>query len=219
MKIRTAIFDLDGTLLDTLGGLEYYLNSVLADEGAEPITLEMTREFIGNGARKLLERTCASRGITDAARVEVILEKYKKRYDSDPFRFVEPYEDISALIDALRARGIKLAVLSNKPQFATVAMVEHFFPEKFDVVRGGVEGIALKPTPDAARLILDELGSSADECALIGDGETDVEAAKNLGAALQISVLWGFRTREQLEDAGAVNFVTAPKEILDLLNE
>lgn len=217
-NIKVCIFDLDGTLLDTLTGIMHYINSVFDEEGIGRITLDETREFVGNGMRNLVTRACASRGVTDTERVERIITKYKTAYDSDPYKLVTAYDGVHELIDALAERGIRLAVLSNKPDFATGMMVEHFFGKSFDVVRGNVDGVALKPSPDGALMILSELGFSPDECAFIGDGETDVETAVKLGAARSISVLWGFRTREQLEAYGAKNFVTSPLEILEYID-
>ena len=217
-QIKVCIFDLDGTLLDTLSGIMYYINSVFDEEKIPHITLEQTREFVGDGMRNLIVRACAASGVTDLERVERVMLKYKNAYDSDPYKLVSVYDGISELLDSLTARGIKLAVLSNKPDFATRMMVEHFFGKKFDAVRGNVDGVALKPSPDGALLILSELGCSPDECAFIGDGETDVETAIKLGAERSVSVLWGFRTREQLEPYGAKIFVNSSLEILEYID-
>ncbi len=213
-KIKTVIFDLDGTLLNTLEGITYYINSVFLDEGLSPIESSQTVSFVGDGARNLIVRACASRGVTDPERVDYILSEYKKRYDQNPYHLVKPYDDIETVIDELKSRGFKLAVLSNKPDFATALMAEHFFGGKFDIARGAVQEIPLKPSPDSAKMILDELESIPAECAFVGDGETDIQTAENLGAALPISVLWGFRTEEQLRAAGGKKFARTPIDLL-----
>ncbi len=216
-KLKAVIFDLDGTLLDTLDGITYYINSVFSDEGLPQIASSVTREIIGDGAQMLISRACARVGVEEPRRVKRILDEYKKRYDGDPFYLVKPYDGINEVINTLKSCGYKLAVLSNKPQFATVSMTEHFFENKFDAIRGGAEGIPLKPDPCAAKMILAKLGVSPDECAFVGDGETDILTAESLGAELSLSVLWGFRTREQLSRAGAKTLVTRPDELLDFL--
>ena len=213
-EIKVCIFDLDGTLLDTLDGVTYYINSVFSDKGIEPITRDMTESFLGCGARNLISRACASRGVSDSSLIDAVFEEYNRRYNSDPYYLVRPYDGIPELISALRERGTRLAVLSNKPDFATKKMIEHFFGEGFDCVVGGSESYPLKPAPDAAIAILDSLGAAPSECAFIGDAETDIETAQNLGAALSLTVLWGFRTREHLLSAGAKVLISSPGEIL-----
>ena len=217
MSIRVCIFDLDGTLLNTLDGIAAHINAVFAEDGIAPLEVDFVREILGYGARQLISRACEARGITDKERVDDIFIRYNRRYDADLYYMVTPYPGIERLLSELSARGIKLAVLSNKPDGAVKNMVEHFFPGRFDLVLGGRDGIALKPSADGALEILKELGKDASECAFIGDGETDVITARNLTDALPIAVLWGFRGREELSLAGAEHFAACADDILTII--
>ncbi len=211
--IKYCIFDLDGTLLDTIETIRYYVNKTLSRHSIAPISHEECRNFVGAGARSLMTRTLASRGITDAKATEALLSEYIPDYDKDPYYLTKPYEGISKMIKELRAAGITLAVLSNKPDFATRSMIRHFFGNDFSVVRGGRENLPLKPAPEAVLSVLSELGARADETAYIGDSEVDVFTAKNFSPSLALFCLWGFRTREELLAAGANELISHPSEI------
>ena len=212
--IKCCIFDLDGTILDTITTITYYVNLILEKNGIEPITEDECKYFAGNGARLLIERSLNSKGIYDEERIARILREYVDAYDLEPLYLTEPFEGISELLFSLKSHGIKLAVLSNKPDTAVKSIIEHFFGDIFDDAAGGKDGVPLKPDPTAARGILERLGLSECETAWIGDTSTDIETGKNLGAALSFGVLWGFRKRDELERAGADRIVSHPSEIL-----
>lgn len=216
--IKCCIFDLDGTLLNTLETIRYYVNRTLIKHGREPITEEECRNFVGSGARVLMTKAFNSRCALPDKEFEAALSEYMADYDSGPYYLTEKYQGIDELINELRSRGIKLAVLSNKPDFATRSAVKHFFGDSFSVAHGGREGIALKPSADGCLEILEELSLFPSECAYIGDSDVDVFTGKNLNAALNISVSWGFRTKKELEEAGADYIVSFPKEIFNLIN-
>lgn len=212
--IKCCIFDLDGTILDTITTITYYVNATLEKNGIAPITIDECKYFAGNGARKLIERSLNSKGITDEKTIEKVLAEYVPAYDEAPLYLTDSFPGISDMLRELKNRGIKLAVLSNKPDTAVGGIVEHFFPGIFDDAAGGMDGVPLKPDPTAARGILKRLGISEAETAWIGDTSTDIETGKNLGAALSIGVLWGFRLRDELMEAGADLIVSDPKEIV-----
>ncbi len=212
--IKCCIFDLDGTILDTITTITYYVNLILEKHGIEPITVDECKYFAGNGAYKLIERSLNSKGIYDRERIESILAEYVPAYDEAPLYLTDAFDGISDMLAELKERGIKLAVLSNKPDTSVKSIVEHFFPGTFDLAAGGKDGVPLKPDPTAAIGILEKLGISEKETAWIGDTSTDIETGKNLGAATSIGVLWGFRKRDELEAAGADLIVSHPAEIV-----
>ena len=216
-KIKACIFDLDGTLLDTPSGVAHHINAVFSEENIPAVTKDEARAFMGNGARNLILTALASRGITDVALCERVYEKYIKHYDAAPDVCVEVYEGVTEMIFELRKMGIALAVLSNKPHYATSMLIEKYFPNSFDVVLGGCDGIPLKPAPDGVRRILSTLGVDASECAYVGDSEPDVYTARYAELGFPIFVLWGLRTREQLELVGAKTLASSPEEITEII--
>ena len=212
--IKCCIFDLDGTILDTIKSITYFVNKTLGEYGIDGISIDKCKYFVGNGARKLIVRALRSKGVTDEALTEKILSDYVMAYDANPLYLTTVFKGIGELISALSERGVKLAVLSNKPDSTVKAIVNEFFKDAFDAVLGGREGVPLKPNPAAAIDILNMLGFTPEETAWVGDTSTDIETAKNLKVALSFGVLWGFRKRDELEDAGADVIVSSADEIL-----
>ena len=215
--IKCCIFDLDGTILDTIGTITHFVNGAITRYGCEPITVEECKYFAGNGARKLIVRSLTSRGVTDPVLTERILSEYNAAYDADPLYMTGVFDGVSDALLELKARGLKLAVLSNKPDPTVKQIVRGFFPGIFDFALGGREGVPLKPDPTAALNILSELGFTPDECAWVGDTSTDIETGKNLGASISVGVLWGFRKRDELVGAGADAVVSNAAELLEAL--
>ena len=212
-KITTCIFDLDGTLLNTLDSITYYINKVFESHGMAPLTAAEVRRALGGGALKLISATCALRGVEDEDAVLQILSEYKTAYNSAPEYLVEPYGGIISMLEEMKSRGLKLAVVSNKPDFATGELVRHYFGDLIDVCLGARDGLPLKPAPDGILEAMRMLGTAPDECAFIGDGDTDVLAARAAGAALQISVLWGFCDRDELFELGAQHFAESASDV------
>jgi len=212
--IKCFIFDLDGTLLDTIGTITYYVNKVIIDEGLSPITEEECKYFAGNGAETLIRRTLKSKGIEDESEVKRILGLYKHEYDSAPLYGTAPYDGIIDVLKNLKKKGILTAVISNKQHEATVPAVRHFLGDLIDVVRGGKDGVPLKPAPDGVYAIMKELDVMSDEVVYVGDTGVDMETGKAFGANRTVGVLWGFRKREELERAGADRIIFAPSELL-----
>ena len=215
--IKYVIFDLDGTLLDTITTITYYVNLVLERNNIPKITEEECKYFVGNGAKLLIKRALESRGAYSEELFDLVYDEYNREYNRAPLYLTEPYEHIVELIGALRERDMRLAVLSNKPDEATRDIIPSFFPGVFSVVHGGRENIALKPMPDGVYEIYRELGAVADEVMYVGDTGVDMQTGKNSGAKITVGVSWGFRKREELISSGADAVVDSPLEILDLL--
>jgi phosphoglycolate phosphatase len=206
--IKLCIFDLDGTLLDTLRSIRHFLNLALTENGLPELDLENVRRFVGNGVKNLARRSAEYFGIdvnTDLGEElsSRVAARLTELYNAEPVYLTEIYDGVEKLISSLRARGIRLAVLSNKPHSAVVPIIEEFFGGAFDEVRGGMPSVPLKPMPDAALDIASRLAVKPCETAFIGDSEVDVETGRAFGAGLTLGVSWGFRDKEVLVQAGA----------------
>ena len=207
-----VFFDLDGTLLDTVPDIRASLNATLAEFGYPGISYEETCAFVGNGAKKLVVR--ALKG--DAENVEEVYARFRERYGGSRNVETRVYDGIKELLARLKARGVKLAVVTNKPQNATERVIEKFFPDTFDFVGGDDGSIPCKPDPSLARYAALTMRVAPRDCVFVGDGETDVLTAKNAGMR-EIAVLWGYRTREQLASAGATAFASSCSELEKML--
>ena len=220
--IKACLFDLDGTLLDTLESIRYYLNEMLAKRELPEVSRDDTRIFVGNGAKNLLEKTFTSVGIDLSApgRAEffnIAYREYVDAYDSDPFYLTEPYESIPEAVDALYERGVLLAVISNKPDSTVKQLVKMHFGDKFICVFGAREGVPLKPNPQAPLDICRQLGVMPSEVAYFGDTGTDMKTGKAFGCALNVGVSWGFRDESELRACGADVIISHPSEIVNVV--
>ena len=215
-EIKCAVFDLDGTLLNTIKTINHYLNLALTEHGLGNVSESDCMSFVGDGAVKLIERALDSVG-GERSLFDSIYRRYNEAYNASPYFLTEVYPGIPELLSELKCRGIKLAVLSNKPDFAVQRAVEKFLPDAFDIVLGGREGVALKPSPDSFYEILDRLGFTPTETAYIGDSEPDVLTARNASVGLPIFVSWGFRSAEQLKAAGAEQIVHSADSLINLI--
>jgi phosphoglycolate phosphatase len=202
--IKCCIFDLDGTVLDTITTITHFVNKALHKFGYGSITVDQCKYFAGNGARTLITRSLGYFGVTDSEEIERVLKVYDADYKADPYYLTERFAGITEALLTLRSRGVTLAVVSNKQDAIVREAIDHFFPEIFDKTAGGKDGIARKPSPDGPLAVLSELGISPEETAFIGDTSIDVETGVNLGAALVIGVLWGFRKRDELSAADVI---------------
>lgn len=208
----TAIFDLDGTLLDSLEDLHLSTNAVLAEHGLPARSLEEVRRFVGNGIRKLVERAVPAG--TGAAEQEAVYEDFCAHYAAHCEDNTGPYPGIRELLARLRAAGVRLAVVSNKGDFAVQELVARQFPGAFDAILGENEaaGIRKKPAPDMVEAALARMGADRDGMVYIGDSEVDVQTAASVGCPC-ISCTWGFRSVDDLLAAGATTFVNTPAEL------
>ncbi len=220
MKYTTILFDLDGTLLDTLQDITNSVNYALRESQLPERTLDEIKTYVGNGIRKLFVRALmvsakeCHKTIDDEA-IDLALVLFRKHYMEHCKDCTKPYEGIMDLLQKLKALGYKMAIISNKPQREVSILHEKFFADYVDVAFGEneVEGIRRKPSPDMVLKALNELGEEVCESIYVGDSHIDVETAKNSGMNC-ISVLWGFRTEEFLKENGATILVKTPNEIL-----
>lgn len=211
----TYIFDLDGTLLDTLGDLAASVNYALRSCDMPEHSIEDVRRFVGNGVRLLMERA-----VPDGAsnpRFDEAFSVFRQHYMAHSLDTTRPYDGIPEMLAALKAKGCCLAVVSNKFYAATQELCRYFFFDTIDVAIGEheAEGIRKKPAPDTVFEALRQLGAEKDNAVYVGDSDVDVQTARNSGLPC-ISVLWGFRDRDFLIKNGAETFVSAPSEILSV---
>ena len=214
MKSQACIFDLDGTLLDTLQDLANSVNIALEDFGQPVRTVEEVRAFVGNGVRKLMQRAVPEG--TDEDLGERIYERFLEVYDREKNHYTKPYDGILELIALLKARGIACAVLSNKNDDAVAALCEAHFPNCFEFTQGMRPGVAPKPAPDALFALCTRMGINPEDAVYIGDSEVDVKTAQAAGMRL-VAVTWGFRSREMLAKTGAKEMIDAPREMIEKL--
>ena len=208
------IFDLDGTLVDSLEGIASSLNHALATAGFPVHPLSAVRGFIGNGARILIQR--AAPAGSDESRIESLEKAFKDHYDLHWPAGTIPYDGISPLLETLQSRGYPLAVLSNKPHPFTVDMVSRIFPTiRFTAILGQRAGIAHKPDPTGAIEIASDFGLAPGDCIIIGDSTMDIDTAHNAGMD-SIAVTWGFHDRERLINSQPGRIVENPEEIADV---
>ncbi|MBC5687575.1 HAD family hydrolase [Mediterraneibacter sp. NSJ-55] len=216
---KACIFDLDGTLADTLESLVFSVNQTLQEMGLPFITEEQCRRFVGNGARVLIEKALLTSGEDAKSRLEEGMERYRRIFDANCTYHVIPYEGIETLLDVLKKRGMKLAVLSNKPDAQAVKVAEEVFGRgRFDQIQGQKEGVPRKPDPSAALAIAKSLGATVEETIYIGDSEVDI-ATGRAAKMLTIGVAWGFRGAKELKEAGAGYIVGSPDEIIKLIEK
>ena len=208
------IFDLDGTLLDTLNDLAASTNHALRQHGMPEHTTDEVRRMVGNGVAKLIERA-VPQGL-DNPDYEQVLADFKAHYSVHSMDTTRPYPGIEELLHTLKQQGKRLAVVSNKFCTATEALCRHFFGDTIEVAIGESERIRKKPAPDAVIEAMRRLDAHKDNTVYVGDSEVDVATAHNSGLPC-ISVTWGFRDREFLKEHGATQFADDTKELLHLI--
>ena len=208
---KTYIFDLDGTLLNTLGDLAASTNYALRQYGMTEHTIDDVRRFVGNGVGKLIERAIPE-GLANP-QYEDVLATFRKHYMLHSLDTTAPYPGIESLLHSLRSHGCNVAVVSNKFYNATVELCRHFFADTVEVAIGERENIRRKPAPDTVFEAMRQLGVSGEDTVYVGDSDVDVATARNSGIPC-ISVLWGFRDRDFLIEHGATTFVNTPEDII-----
>ena len=218
MKYDTYIFDLDGTLLDTLTDLAASCNYALRTHGMPEQSIDDVRRFVGNGVRLLMERAVPNGAANPD--FEAAFATFREHYMQHSLDTTRPYDGIPEVLNELKTRGCRLAVVSNKMMAATVELCRHFFPDTIEVAIGEheAEGIRKKPAPDTVFAALSALGcngkTAVGSAVYVGDSDVDIATAYHAGLPC-ISVLWGFRDQEFLLNHDATTLITRPEELLD----
>lgn len=212
--IQAVLFDLDGTLTNTLGDISAAMNRALRLHGLPEFDVDDYRYLVGDGAKKLAERAVRSR--LDMS--ETIRQEYQQYYEKHTADTTRPYDGIPELLRALCGLGLKVCVFSNKPHADTCGVVQHFFPDiPFAAVRGQMEGTPVKPDPAGALAVAAEIGIAPEAFIYLGDTGVDMACARRAGMH-PVGVLWGFREAEELKAHGAEILVAHPLDILEKLN-
>lgn len=212
MAYRAAVFDLDGTLLNTLADLVDSGNELLASYGMAPHPEPAFRYFVGNGSRKLMERILPGKS---PEQIDEALARYKAIYEKHLTAKTTPYAGISETLSALKARGVRMAVCTNKHISAAEALIRKYFPaDTFDAFEGDRPGVPRKPDPAHVRIVLEKMGVMPEETVYLGDSGVDMQTAVNAGT-LPVGVLWGFREKDELMENGAQILLSKPSELLE----
>lgn len=217
MAYKAVIFDMDGTLLDTLEDLADAMNLTLEDKGLPTHPVKAFRYFVGNGAAELVSRTLPPEKRNNDLIAEC-LEAFLREYDRNWNRKTRLYDGVPELLDALTAKEIPMAVFTNKPQHYAELCIQEFLPKwKFEVVLGQREGHPMKPDPVVPREIAEHLGLAPEAFLYLGDGDADMKTAVNANM-FPVGALWGFRSEKELQDSGAVEVIRRPMELLEFVN-
>lgn len=216
--IKLCVFDLDGTIADTITTIDYYGNNALKAYGLPAVEKERYKILVGDGALTLIERMMKEIGCDDKDLLDKVYKKYIEDYDKDFMYLTEVYEGVTELIDELRSRGIKIAVFTNKPEFTALKVIDILLGDRVDLCLGNAEERPKKPDPTGLFEIMDNFGVSGDECLYIGDTSTDMKTG-NGGGCHTVGVLWGFRDRAELEENDAEFIIEKPDEILGIIDQ
>lgn len=212
--INTIIFDLDGTLLNTLEGLKNSTNFALKKFNSPEITLEQTRSFVGNGVRKLIERAIPN-GEKNPD-FEKCLNTFKEHYSKTMYQKTVAYDGIEDMLTELKRKGIKTGVVSNKFDTAVKELCKNYFDGLIIVAIGESPNVRKKPAPDSVLKAMEILGAKPENTLYVGDSDVDIQTAKNSNLK-SVGVTWGFRDRELLEEEGADFIINTPCELLELI--
>ena len=212
--INTIIFDLDGTLLNTLEGLKNSTNFALKKFNSPEITLEQTRSFVGNGVRKLIERAIPNG--EQNPDFEKCLNTFKEHYSKTMYQKTVAYDGIEDMLTELKKRGVKTGVVSNKFDTAVKELCKNYFDGLIIVAIGESPNVRKKPAPDSVLKAMKILGTKPENTLYVGDSDVDIQTAKNSNLK-SVGVTWGFRDRELLEKEGADFIINTPCELLELI--
>lgn len=215
MMKEAVIFDLDGTLSDSIASIKYCGDRAIAPFGYGPFPESDYKYFIGDGVVNLIRRVLTASGDKELSHFDEALRLYREYFAVDCMYQVKPYEGIPELLAELKKRGIRIAVLSNKPHAQTIDVIETLFGKGyFDVIRGQKEGVPIKPDPGGVFAILEQLDLKAEDILYLGDTATDMRTGKSAGA-FTVGALWGFRDRRELEESSADAVIGHPSELLE----
>lgn len=215
--IKAVIFDMDGTVADTLASIAGFGNAALLAHGFPALETELYRQLVGNGADVLIRRMLASTGMEHSEEtVRAVRKTYDTLYEADPTKLVTPYPGILDMLKKVRAAGIKTAILSNKPDNMTCFIADALFPGLFDIVHGQRDGIPKKPDPSAVLMLCEELNVTPADCLYVGDSGVDMQTGNNAGI-VSVGVTWGFRGTEELRENGAHHLADTAAELLKII--
>ena len=213
--IKAMIFDMDGTVLNTIDSIAHWGNLALNKYGLPSIDTETYKILVGNGARTLVERMIKTVG-ADESKTDAVFAEYSSTYDADFLYLTKPYDGVLEMMDALIEMGVQCAILTNKPQETAEKISKELFGDRISLLIGGRPDKPLKPDPSLVPEMLETMGVKAEECLSAGDTATDMLTGTQAGL-FTIGVLWGFRSREELEQSGADLLVTDAQEIADYI--
>lgn len=216
-KIKAVLFDLDGTLINTLDDLADATNIALQRFGYPMHEVNEFKLFVGNGIPKMIERALPE-GEKSKENIDKVKAAFFEYYDVHYKDKTTYYDGVADLIAGLRAKGIKTAVVTNKAEHVAVLILNDLYPDCFDLIFGNRDGVPPKPDPTLTLLAMDTLGVKPDECIFMGDSGVDVSTAVNSGA-YPVGVLWGFREREELMENGAAEVISAPDELFGIIKK
>ena len=216
--IRACIFDLDGTLANTLDSMAYVANEILRNMGLKEQPADNFKYYSGEGADMLVRRCLIDAGDPELVHYEEVRNLYRRKFDEDPLYKVVPYDGIITMLRQLKDHGAKLAVCSNKPHEAAIKVIAKLFPGYFDLVLGQSDQIRRKPAPDGPLKAAEEFGVKPEECMYVGDTKTDMLTGTAAGM-FTVGALWGFRDREELESNGAQIIAEKPLDLLKIYKE
>lgn len=217
--MKLCIFDLDGTVLDTVGSIAHYGNLALQKHGIEPIDEKEYKYFAGDGAKNLIIRMLNYRNCYTDALYASVFKLYNELYNADVICKTVIFDGLKEVLDQLKAEGYRFVIVSNKPDFAAKTVANALYGEGyFDRVVGQKEGSFLKPNPGEVFAVMQELGARGEDCVYVGDTDTDMRTGKNANL-YTIGVLWGFRGREELEASGADAIAATPAELYQAIKK
>lgn len=215
--VRAVIFDMDGTVLDTLTTITYFVNKTCQKFGFPTVTKEQCCSFVGDGAHKLIERTLRHLGVYSEDLFPAFFSSYQESYNADSTYLTAPYDGILPLLTDLRSRGIAVGILSNKQAGAVLPLSRHFFGDLVDETAGGAPGVPLKPDPASLLAMISRLDAAPDSTVYVGDSEVDVLTGRNAGVEKTVAVSWGFRREDVLRASGARYLVHTPAALAELI--
>ena len=216
--IKACIFDLDGTLADTLESMAYVANEIMQKYGLKTLPTDNFRYYSGEGADMLMQRALKDAGDKELIHYEEGRRLYREMFTADPMYKVVPYEGMPETLKELKKRGIRLAVCSNKPHPAAVKVIAQLYGDDFDMVLGQSDAIRRKPAPDGPLMIAGKFGVRPEECMYVGDTSTDMKTGKAAGM-FTVGALWGFRDREELNANGADLVAEHPTDLVKISEE
>ncbi len=211
---KAVIFDLDGTLADTLGSITHYVNRTTALLGLSSLSEKRVKKYVGNGAKLLIERV-----LEHLEHPELFSEAfaiYNRLYNAHPYHALTEYDGITPMLQALKQKGIYTAVLSNKPHAAVKPICRHLFGGLLDLAQGQLPDIPIKPDPQGLNMICQKLNVHPKDCIYVGDTDVDILTGKNAGA-FTVGVSWGFRDKAELEQNGADAIIDTPDELFTII--